>query len=86
MPNQFFFYSGNVVVVEGDCQKGWDQSRINLTIIACEHALSHVSRVFHLFLISPIFIITETRACKHALENFLPIYLILVYHISIVKL
>ena len=37
--------------------------------LACEHALTvvHVSQFFHLFLISPIFIITETRACfrKH---------------------
>ena len=46
----------------------------------------HVSRVFHLFLISPLFIITETRACGHALENILPIYLILVYDVSTVKL
>ena len=30
--------------------------------------------------------ITETRACKHALENILPLYLILVYRVSIVKL
>ena len=48
--------------------------------------LVHVSRVFHLFLISPILIITETRTCGHALENTLPIYLILVYGVSIVKL
>ena len=48
--------------------------------------LVHISRVFHLFLISPIFIITETRACRHALENILPIYFILVYRVSIVKL
>ena len=49
-------------------------------------SLVHVSRVFHLFLISSIFVITKTRACRHALENILPIYLILVYHVSIVKL
>ena len=49
-------------------------------------ALVHVSRVFHLFLMFSIFIITETRACRQALENTLPIYLILVYHVSIVKL
>ena len=48
--------------------------------------LVHVSRVFHLFLISPMFIITETRACRHVLENTLPIYLILVYRVSVVKL
>ena len=48
--------------------------------------LVHVSRVFHLFLISPIFIITETRACGHALENILPIYHTLVYDVSVVKL
>ena len=48
--------------------------------------LVHVSRVFHLFLNSPIFIITETRSCRNALENSLPIYLILVYRVSIVKL
>ena len=45
----------------------------------------HVSRVFHLFLISPISIITETKACRHASENILPIYLILVYRASVVK-
>ena len=48
--------------------------------------LVHISRVFHLFLISSIFIITETRACRDALENILPIYLILVYYVSVVKL
>ena len=46
------------------------------SLVACEHALVHVSRVFHLFLISPMLIIIETRACRQALENTLPIYLI----------
>ena len=38
--------------------------------------LVHVSRVFHLFFISPILIIIEIRACRQALENTFPIYLI----------
>ena len=46
--------------------------------------LVDVNQAFHLFLVSPIFIITETRACRHAVENILPIYLILVYSVSIV--
>ena len=38
---------------------------------ACEHALSSCQSSF---------------SCRHALENFLPICIILVYHVSIVKL
>ena len=58
---------------------GGDCKPVNLPLV-------HLSRVFYLFLTSPILIITETRACGHALENILPIYLILVYRVSIVKL
>ena len=60
---------------------------IALDKIACEHALSSYQSIFfYLFLIFPVFIITETRACRHALENILPIYLILVYRVSIVEM
>ena len=55
-------------------------------VLACEHALSSYQWSFSFILIFPIFIITETRVCKHALENTLPIYFILVYRVSIVKL
>ena len=40
-------------------------------------SLVHVSQVSHLLLISPTFIITETMACRHALENILQIFSLL---------
>ena len=66
------FFSSKVIEEKplgGGSTLGKGRVKKLISQIACEHALVHISRVFHLFLISSIFINTETRVCRHALEN-----------------